>query len=559
MYQPNSYQSTSCSADDSDGRLIVLKMTGIPILVSTTLTSHQMDRNTQRKKRLFEAICKGQDTLSENNALQFLEGFYSQGDVVSCIDKVITTDAGLPSLQSAMRAKLSPQFFNNQATSVLTYLQAPDLKIMNEGELLRKVVMKIVDPPFFWDAYRESFLKHELIDNAQLSFAWLLLQLCGLPTDNAEGYRTIPEIKTIVDLLLASPSSAIRTSGQKIKHVLDTDSPVATTGYKLGPGPGGRHDNDFVDFRKISILPTTDELGSMERAFIQPSGVLEEPETASDREAIHLDNQFRLLREDMLYEMREELHIATGKKKGYHRGTKIFKLTVKGFECGEERKRTKWGLVVAGKTDIPQLKNKHGIKSRKAYLLDHRNIFKHQSLACLIVGKEVVAFPTINRNEDLLAKVPPEIVLQFEGVESTKNALRKLKLGDDVTLIQIDTPLFSYEPILKGLQQTNSLPLSSELLLWKKGDGISFVSDRPKMKKTMLVKVVEALRRTPQTDLRSLLLTTKSIQLDNKQAASLISGLEQTISLIQGPPGTCVLYSSLSLQNTGKVLANDNC
>lgn len=111
MYQPNPYQSTSCSADDSDGRLIALKMTGIPILVSTTLTSHQMDRNTQRKKRLFEAICKGQDTLSENNALQFLEGFYSQGDVVSCIDKVITTDAGLSSLQSAMRAKLLPQFF----------------------------------------------------------------------------------------------------------------------------------------------------------------------------------------------------------------------------------------------------------------------------------------------------------------------------------------------------------------------------------------------------------------------------------------------------------------
>ena len=498
-----------------------------------------MDRNTQRKKRLFDAICKGQDTLSESNALQFLEGFYSQGDVVGCINKVITTDAGLPSLQSAMRAKLSPQFFNNQATSVLTYLQAPDLKIMNEGDLLRKVVMKIVDPPFFWDAYRQSFFKHELNDNAQLSFAWLLLQLCSFPTDNAEKYRTTPQIKIIVDLLLASPSSAIRTSGQKIKHVLDTCTLVTTTGYKFGPGPGGRHDNDFVDFRKISILPTTDGLESMERAFIQPSVILEEPETASNREGIHLDNQFRLLREDMLYEMREELHIATGKKKGYHRGTKIFKLTVKGLECGEEEKRTKWGLIVAGKTDIPQLKNKHGIKSRKAYLLDHRNIFKHQSLACLIVGKEVVAFPTINRNEDLLAKVPPEIVLQFNEGESTTNALRKLKLGDDVTLIQIDTSLFSYEPILKGLQQINTLPLSSELLLWKEGDDISLVSDQPKRRKYGTMRVVETLRQNPQANLRSLLLTPKSIQLDNKQAASLISGLEQTISLIQGPPGMC--------------------
>ena len=514
-----------------------------------------MDRNTQRKKRLFDAICKGEISLSENNALQYLEGFYNEGDVVSCVNKVVTSDAGLPSLQSAMRAKLSPQFFNNQAASVLTYLQAPDLKIMNDGDLVKKVVMNIVDPPFFWDAYRESFLKRKLNDDSQLSFAWLLLQLCSLPTDIAERYRTIPEMQTIVDLLLASASSAIRTSGQKIKHVLDACTLVATTDYKFGPGPGGRHDNDFVDFRKISILPTTDELQSMERAFIQPSGILEEPETASNREAIHLDNQFRLLREDMLYEMREELHIATGKKKGYHRGTKIFNLTVKGLECGEEKKRTKWGLVVVGKTDIPQLKNKHGIKSRKAYLLDHRNIFKHQSLACLIVGKEVVAFPTINRNEDLLAKVPPEIVLQFEGGENTTNALRKLRLGDDVTLIQIDTALFSYEPILKGLQQIETLPLSSELLLWKKGDKISLVSGQlgPKeRKKTM--QVVETLRRNPQTDLRSILSTTKSIQLDDTQSASLISGLEQTISLIQGPPGMCLRHWFFLLQK--KILTN---
>ena len=491
-----------------------------------------MDRNAQRKKRLFDAICKKKEKLTEYNTLQFLEGFYGEGDVVSCISRVITSEDGLQSLQSAMRAKLTPQFFNNQATAVLVYLQSPDLKIMNEGDLLRKVLMKIVDPPFFWDAYRESFLKNELNNNAQLSFAWLLLQLCSLPTDNAERYRNIPEMQTIVGQLLASSSSAIRTGGQKIKHLLDTCTPVATKGNKFGPGPGGRHDNDFVDFRKISILPTTDELESMERAFIQPSDVLEEPETKSNRVAIHLDNQFRLLREDMLHEMRDELHIATGRKKGYHRGTKIFTLKVKGFECGEERRRTKWGLIVVGRNDIPQLKNKRDVKSRKAYLSDHRSIFKHQSLACLIVGNDVVAFPTINRDEDRLAKDPPEIVLQFEGGESTTNALRKLKLGDDVTLIQIDTALFSYEPILKGLQQTKSLPLSSELLLWEKGDENLFVSDQA-------TQVVEALRENPQTELQTLLSTKKSIKLDNTQAASLISGLEQSISLIQGPPGTC--------------------
>jgi hypothetical protein len=239
--------------------------------------------------------------------------------------------------------------------------------------------------------------------------------------------------------------------------------------------------------------------------------------------------------------MREELHIATGKKKGHHRGTKIFKLEVKGLECGDDKKRTKWGLIVAGQNGIPQLKNKLDVKSRKGYLLEHRNIFKHQSLACLVAGKEVVAFPTINRNEDLLAKVPSEIILQFEVGESTTNALRKLKQGDDVRLIQIDTALFSYEPILKGLQQTKTLPLSSELLLWKKGDDISFVSDQGNR---ALMQVVHALRRNPQTDLRTLLSTKNSIQLDNTQAASLISGLEQSVSLIQGPPGMYLDYHS---------------
>lgn len=46
----------------------------------------------------------------------------------------------------------------------------------------------------------------------------------------------------------------------------------------------------------MAILPTTDELESMDAAFIQPSDVLEDLETVSTRVAVHLDNQFRLLR-----------------------------------------------------------------------------------------------------------------------------------------------------------------------------------------------------------------------------------------------------------------------
>ena len=135
-------------------------------------------RNGQRelrRKRLFDQLCNGKETLTAWNANQFLEGFYSEGDPVGCVNKVIASNAGLSILQGAMRVQLSAQFFNNQAALVLAYLQAPDLKIINGGDFLRILLKKFVDPPVFWNVYRESFLRRELDEKAQMSFAWLLL------------------------------------------------------------------------------------------------------------------------------------------------------------------------------------------------------------------------------------------------------------------------------------------------------------------------------------------------------------------------------------------------
>jgi hypothetical protein len=68
---------------------------------------------------------------------------------------------------------------------------------------------------------------------------------------------------------------------------------------------------------------------------LRRSTFLDDPATEHNRIALHLDNQFRLLREDMLSEMKEELHIATGGKKGHHRGVKIKGLILKELECGQ--------------------------------------------------------------------------------------------------------------------------------------------------------------------------------------------------------------------------------
>lgn len=64
-------------------------------------------------------------------------------------------------------------------------------------------------------------------------------------------------------------------------------------------GPGGRHDNDPVDFRRIRLFPTQYELSSKEIPYYSTAKTLSEMPSEA-RVAHHLDNQFRLLREDLL-------------------------------------------------------------------------------------------------------------------------------------------------------------------------------------------------------------------------------------------------------------------
>jgi len=487
-------------------------------------------------QRTFDEIIEGKP-ISKYNAVQFLESVYSRRDPASCMDKIIASRNGLAALQQAMRLKLDPQFFNDQATLLLKFFQAPDLKIINGGLYLNQIVLAISQPPIFWDAFRREFLNGRLHEQAKVCLGWLLLQLCSLPTELSAAYRQDSDTQTIIDILL-SPSSpqAVRSIGHKVKHVLDTCISLTSANAVLDQGPGGRHDNDFEDFRAISILPTADEIASTEPAFLRPADVLEDPNTKESRISIHLDNQFRLLREDMLYEMKEELQIVFGAKKGFHRGIKITNLHAMGINCGDEGKRTKWSLVIDCKSDIPRLNKEKTKRRRKEFLDDNPKFLKHQSLACLVSGKEVIAFPIIVRDEDRLAKVPPEIVLQFDGEQTTFNALRELRRNKDVMLIQIDTAIFAYEPILKRLQGINTLPLASELLLWNTEVPVSHISSEN------VEVLIQRLRANPQCDLQSYLSTPMNVKLDSSQASSFIAGLTQRVSLLQGPPGSTYVF-----------------
>ncbi|RXW16623.1 hypothetical protein EST38_g9231 [Candolleomyces aberdarensis] len=438
-----------------------------------------------------------------------------------------------------MRYHLAATFLNEHALPLLHYFQQPGLAEISNGQLLQSVLLKIVDPPIFWNAFQQAFLNNTLTLDSQKAFGWLLLQLISLAPDSSATYREDPYLNQHLRRLLSSGDIDLRTLGHKVKHAteaLKSESSTVAAGA-VGSTSGGRHDNDFADFRQIAIVPTPDEVQSKEPAFIRPSDFLRDPSTEPTRVASHLDNQFRLLREDMLYDLREELQLALGDRKR-RRGTKISGLQVVGLYLqeseprGKNVHRVKCGLQLECEEDLAIFQGVNP-ERREKHIRDERYFLRHQSLACLQVENEIIAFVTIHRDTALLAQPWPIIAVQLEGNEGLMKALREIKQSDNLTLIQIDTPLFAYEFVLKALQQAPSLPLSEELLLWKPDS----VPQKLKLFE-QATPVVNALLSDPDCDLKSLLRTKDHIHLDASQSQSLLVGLVQRVSLIQGPPGT---------------------
>ncbi|KAG7098433.1 hypothetical protein E1B28_000385 [Marasmius oreades] len=484
-----------------------------------------MDR-TARLEKQFDLITKGKLALTSLNYTTFIDALLAQSDAPTCVSRLISNKAGLSSLQASMRFDSSPTFYNGRAASILQYFREPKLAGISGGSYLHQVIHAIVEPPIFWLSLLHAFRQGKLQQAGQEGFAWLLLQITSMSILGATELSCNTVEEDIITMLKNSPYSTVRDLVGRVSSILAGVDAVASVRNVLSAG--GRHDNDFADFRKIEILPTAGEVRCTEQPFLLPKSCLDDPETKDKRLGIYLDNEFRLLREDMLYEMKEELSIAAGVKKGRRRGLIIDGLSFRGLHFGPDNRRTNWALELRCKDDLIKEKN---IAGRKKFLTNnHTRPFRHQSWSCLIIDNEITAFPTLNRDEDLLTKQPPVLVLFIDG-HSTERTLLKLKDAKHIRLVVLDTAVFSYEPILKALQDTLELSLHQEFLHWQEGNTIRTPLHMPST-------IVNLIRGNPDCDLQPLLKTQKSIRLDASQHASLVAALTQKVSLIQGPPGT---------------------
>ncbi|KAF3228249.1 hypothetical protein TWF106_007498 [Orbilia oligospora] len=479
-----------------------------------------------RQTKLFNAIIHGHRELkSPAEGDRFLESLCAQEDVAKCVESVVAATGGINAVAKSFRFSGESVFLNGVAASVLHRLAHPSLKQLYAGEFLNRVLEAIVEPPTFWNTFVDAHQAQILNDTATHAFAWLLFEI--LSSRSSEGLpdvRDVAERVTGNESLINGSSLEIRNLGQKIKHLLSS-----TSSNGVEEGPGGRHDNDFVDYRKVKLLPTTDEFASRERPFYRRADAVESVDDPS-KSLVHLDNQFRLLREDFLRELRDDFQIAIGQKKGKRRFI-LEGLEFNGVDCGAIKKRKLCSVKLQCNVPVPQLKGLQGVTARKFFLRENKKFIKHDSFGCLINGDKIVAFANVDRDEDLLAQEKPVIVLRIEDEQSFNKVLYMSKTSSELKFVQVDTAFFAYSPILKRLQSMKEIPLRDQLLGLGPGSNEALSGIMP-------TSVVNSIRINFEDDLQSILGTSKSVKLDAAQAKSLLAGLRKKVSLIQGPPGT---------------------
>lgn len=491
-----------------------------------------MSANTRldRLAKYFGAVLHGQQEVRNlSDFKRFIEAILKQQNPSVTIERLVTSPSALSALQNGLRFNLTPAFINEYTSKFINFLSNPDVKPLCNGIFLQQLLLVILEPRSLWNALVDAFHSRTLDEDAILSFYWLVTELLSLPASCAVDITS--DVKSIIndDLMVSSPSASLRNLGHKMQYLLEMKSSVSAL-VSSEHIAGGRHDNDFPDFRKIAILPTADEMACTETPFFRRVDEISQL-SGNQRIAAHVDNQFRLLREDMLSGLRDDIQVARGSKKGRRSALRLQGLSLARISCvsADLRYLHPCTIGVTAKSGLNRLESLSK-EDKRTYLKQNPDFIRHRAFGCFLRDTEIVAFATIERSVADLVATPPVVMLRVSGEEALKTCILFLNLYNDVEFLVVDSPTFAYEPILKCLQEKIDFPMTEELFLYEKDDPVHESTLAP-------WAVIQELKEAYRRNIQHILQTSRPITLDPSQLDSLVNGLTQRLSLIQGPPG----------------------
>ncbi|OKL58161.1 hypothetical protein UA08_06509 [Talaromyces atroroseus] len=484
-----------------------------------------MHERLGKLNRYLIAIEKGNKKIkNDSDARLFLEALCSQPNHVDCIERLLSSRNNMSCLEESFKVDMIADFVEGPATSFLKYLQDSRFENLSNGYFLRKILLIIVNPPTFWKALVKSVRGHELSQASQYSFAWLILTLLKLSNVTTDFVSVAKDLLQNQSFLL-SPSSDIQQVCRKIRDTLH---------LKLFSGDartGRKHDNDFENFRRISILPTADEIASVEAPFYHRADEIYEVDQ-DRRAAVHYDNQFRLLRQEFMTELRQELQVVLGQGKPGHPVYRIEGLQWDGMKCGHIPSNRASCVTFRCLRGLPQLSDLPE-DERQAALQKNPNFLKHRALGCLLRNNDILAFGSINQATSELLSDRPVLNIEVVGRNALTKLLNQLAISWSglFTFVVLDTPVSAYEPILSSLQQKRDSPLTEILLS---------PTPSPKSHKVHEAVLRFLAKKKAKSGMKIFNETgeLEEASLDEYQVNALTTSLENAVSLIQGAPGT---------------------
>ncbi|KHN99716.1 CbxX/CfqX [Metarhizium album ARSEF 1941] len=502
-------------------------------MASAELATGRAKKLIERFKNTIEGKCVIGNNQDATHFLEATDILCRCKTPVFYVESIISSAKGIETLGSVVRSDLSEDFISSVMTTLLKHLSSSAVKAINSGQFLRRILIAVLCPPTFWSAAFQYYQSPGFGVGASETFAWLCLEIVSMKTpDLNTQYSDITALMDKKSLIKAS-SHPVRQLAYRIEKILKLHSiaDVVNTGHS----PGGRHDNDFLDFRAISIYPTADEVLSVAEPFLQQSDdVFDSPRES--RAATYLSWLFRLLREDMLADMREYLAVAWGQKKGRRIPLQLGGLRLAGFNNVSDKHVDPLALRLQCEVGIvfPPSCSK---ENRKDFLESSKSFMKHNSMGALCRNNEIIAFGCLIRDVDLLLKKPPIVVIRFINADALKKSVEALLHNSrgELQFYVVDTATFAYEPILQRLKDIHELPLEDMILEPK--SATSRYQPPPNVS-LLLGQLRAALEKAEEVDLSPVMEISGSIRISGAQLESLINGLENCVGQIQGPPGT---------------------
>ena len=190
--------------------------------------------HSARLKRFFFAIVDGKLQIqTSDNAKLFLGAIFDQEDRVQCIVTLSSKKYALQAVRKSLCTDLSPEFLNGLGAQCVRYFANEDIRQLNGGQLLRDLLIAILTPPLFWEAFKEAAARRRLSQDGLHAFALLLLELLIVlpPTSDVLVSLRIRQVaRSVLDnnQLLESPVSDVRSVGYQIQVTNDL-SPLQRT------------------------------------------------------------------------------------------------------------------------------------------------------------------------------------------------------------------------------------------------------------------------------------------------------------------------------------------